>query len=87
MTNDEVCTLRSNLSDAELCRRNGWVVGTQLVGVEFGPDGQIWNTNAIQITAIGDEQILAKEVGPNCFGRETNWSLNCRDWKQVEAKR
>jgi len=68
-------------SDAERCKVNGWTVGTQLVGDEgYGP-------TVIEITAIGEESILAKTISHNGDVRhargEGNWTLQCRDWKVV----
>jgi hypothetical protein len=64
-------------NDAELCRSNGWTVGTRLVGDEgYGP-------TVIQITAIGESVLLAKAVsqdGRSVSGRELTWTLACRDW-------
>lgn len=70
-------------SAADKCRTNGWAVGTRLVGDEgYGP-------TVIEITAIGEESILAKTISHNGdpskpFGNsETLWSLEYRDWKVV----
>lgn len=58
---------------AEICRRNGWAPGTVLEGDEgYGP-------TRIRITAVGERSILA--VAEN--GRESNWTLAYRDWKEV----
>jgi hypothetical protein len=62
---------------ADVCRENGWPVGTRLIGDEgYGP-------STIEITAIGERAILAKVIaspyGPN--EREGSWTLDCRDWK------
>jgi hypothetical protein len=70
-------TLRSRLSDAELCRRNGWTPGTQLVGDEgYGP-------TTITITAIGEHGILARCTNNRLIDRVTSWTLHCRDWREV----
>ena len=70
-------------SAADKCRTNGWAVGTRRVGDEgYGP-------TVIEITAIGEECILAKTISHNGdtskpFGNsETLWSLAHRDWKVV----
>jgi len=61
-------------TDAETCRLNGWDVGTVLVGDEgYGP-------TTIQITAIGEECILAR-TGSWC---ESTWTLTCREWERGE---
>lgn len=73
-------TLRSNLSCADLCRHNGWTAGTRLVGDEgYGP-------TVIEITAVGQERILAKSISHNGLptnGDEAGWTLDCRDWRPV----
>lgn len=69
-------TLNNRLPPAELCRRNGWSVGTKLIGDEgYGPC-------MIEITAIGIEKILARCVTPHNTD-EGLWVLDCRDWKAV----
>jgi hypothetical protein len=68
------------LHDAEICRRNGWGVGTRLCGDE----GQ--GMTVIEITALGERLLLAKAVsedGRPCRHDETTWTLKCRDWKEV----
>lgn len=64
-----------------MCKRNGWGVGTRLVGDEgFGP-------TVIEITAMGRDTLLAIQVShngkktPNAW--ETSWTLLHRDWKTV----
>jgi hypothetical protein len=70
-------TLNNPLPPAEICRRNGWGVGTRLVGDEGrGPD-------TIVITAIGEECMLARLDANGCC--EGLWTLACRDWKPVDA--
>lgn len=69
------------MTDADKCRANGWTVGTRIVGDEgFGPD-------TLEITAIGERCILAKQVmakGKPHDGKEKgNWTLKCRDWQEV----
>lgn len=65
-------------NDAIKCRRNGWTIGTRLVGDEgYGP-------TVIQITAIGESHILAREISHNgkpSDGYEGSWTLSERDWK------
>ena len=72
-------------TDAETCRLNGWTVGTVLVGDEgYGPE-------KIQITAIGEKEILAKRIenrhGVVVDGHEGIWVLWCRDWKVCRYER
>ena len=67
-------------SDAEICRERGWVVGTRLVGDEGnGP-------TIIEITAVGEREILAKPISHNGIpdrAGEGIWSLSYRDWQVV----
>ena len=65
-------------SAAEICRENGWGVGTCLVGdAGYGP-------TVIQITALGDKIMLAKIISHRCVSAEYHdaqaWSLSLRDW-------
>lgn len=71
------------MNDAEKCRKNGWRVGTRLIGDEgYGP-------TVIEITAIGETRILAKEISHNgkpsdrCEG---DWTLSCRDWQALPER-
>ena len=73
--------LPRNYSDAEICRGNGWNVGTRLVGDEgYGP-------TVIEITALGETHLLAKRIShngiPEANPYEGSWTLSCRDWKKV----
>lgn len=68
-------TLNSELSSAELCRRNGWRKGTVLMGRE----GR--KVATIKITAVGNEQVLAFQVG-DYPDFESLWDLTCRNWKR-----
>lgn len=69
-------TLNSRLSPAEICRRNGWVQGTKIVGDEgYGPC-------TIEITAVGVMSILARCIHPHASS-EQMWHLDMRDWKAV----
>ena len=64
-------------SEADCCRRMGWVVGTRLVGDEgYGP-------TTIEITAIGNRLILAKAVNRAFAAGEATWTLACRDWQPL----
>jgi hypothetical protein len=73
------------MTDAAICRKNKWKVGTRLVGREGGAGW--YRVTTIEITAIGNQLVLAKiirEMGrscPICFDRdrhESLWSLHCR---------
>ena len=70
-------TLNSPLSDAEICRRNGWRKGTVIEGDEGnGPE-------RIKITAVGLDRVLA--VGPG-EEDEWDWSLTERNWRKVGGR-
>lgn len=73
------------MTAAETCRKHGWSKGTRLEGTE-GDDKGWSSTNVIEITAVGEEEILAKCIShngkPHPCG-ERNWSLGHRDWKKV----
>lgn len=68
------------MNDAETCRQNGWVRGQYLRGDEgHGPE-------IIQITAVGDEMILARLVhskGKTIAESERTWTLSYRVWEPV----
>lgn len=66
---------------AEICREQGWNVGTCLVGdAGYGP-------TVIQITAVGDRIMLAKIVSHGCvavaYNQAQAWSLSLRNWRAV----
>lgn len=62
-------------SDADACRRMGWVVGDRIEGDEgFGPD--VW-----VITAIGRYNILTITEGSP--GHEKQSTLRYRDWAKI----
>lgn len=73
-------TKDSVLSDAELCRRNGWGPGARLMGDEgHGPV-------VIEVTAVGECRILAKVLscdGKPEDGTEQEWTLKMREWARV----
>lgn len=77
----EIRVGNAHVGDAEKCRRNGWVPGTRLIGVNGA------GSTVIEITAVGEEYILAKTISHNGLARtcpdEANWSLAYRDWKRV----
>lgn len=76
--------MRSTLNDrrdpAEICRENGWIAGTKLIGNEGYGD------TVIEITAVGEKRILAKVIteNENKTYYENSWVLWCRDWKVVQ---
>lgn len=76
-------TIRENPADT--CRRNGWDVGTRLVGDEgYGP-------TVIRVTAIGESHILAVREShkgePEKHPREGLWTLDCREWTEWRPRR
>lgn len=69
-------TKDSSLSDAEICRLNGWFAGTVIEGDEgYGPE-------RIEITAVGRDSILAISKSAR-YAHEGTWTLTCRNWKKV----
>ena len=61
-------------TSAGYCRRMGWGPGAHIVGDEgYGP-------TTITITAVGQEDILAKADGRD----ENTWTLEHRDWQLAE---
>lgn len=66
------------MNSADICRKNGWGPGTEIVGDEgYGP-------SVILITAIGEEHILARMIfhdGKPVKNEENMWTLEHRDWK------
>lgn len=85
-TRAESATSKTTLYDrrpvAVICRERGWTAGTRIVGDEgYGP-------TVLQITAVGEKSILAKVVThggvvPEWAGREGEWCLSMRDWREV----
>lgn len=78
-------TLGDRRPPATVAREHGWKRGTLLVGDEgYGPD-------IIQITALGEESLLAKAVSrrgepvAEHNQRESSWTLEYRDWVEVPA--
>jgi hypothetical protein len=69
-------TAKREVSDADICRQNGWRRGTRLEGYEYGERA------VIQITAVGDDQILARQISPEPEP-ELSWTLSCRKWRRV----
>lgn len=69
-------TLNDPRDAAAICRARGWGAGTRLVGDEgCGP-------TVIEITAVGERLVLAREVTHKRYSRETTWCLDCRDWRE-----
>ena len=68
-------------NQAMVCRNLGWLPGTRLAGDEG------YGVTVIEITALGEEKILAKRIShdgkPIVGGRESSWTLSCRDWRVV----
>jgi len=77
-------TLNNGREPADLCRVNGWGVGTVLEGDEG------YGACRIVITAVGEKSILAREVvccghEKHASSREGSWVLSCREWRRIEA--
>ena len=76
-----ITTLHCGKPEAEICRERGWIAGTRLVGDEG------WGPTVIEITAVGEELVLAKTITHNGkppeWRGETTWTLDCRDWQEV----
>ena len=75
--------MTASKSDAAICRKHGWKVGTRLVGDEgYGP-------TVIELTAIGERLVLAKEISHNGKPEESPyeamWTLMCRSWKKARS--
>lgn len=72
------------MTSAQKCRKNGWNVGTLLVGNEGYGD------TVIRITAIGRNNILAECVSHDekseC-GNESWWTLRHRKWRRLAESR
>jgi hypothetical protein len=67
-------TLGSKMSPADICRANGWAVGTVLRGNEL-------NAPTIIITAIGEKKILARRTNDDW---ERLWSLDFQEWSEYD---
>lgn len=69
-----------HMSSAEICRLNGWLVGTVLVGDEG------YGNTVIRITAIGEQSVLARTIShaDTLQSRsEGLWDLSFRDWEAL----
>lgn len=84
MTQQTTADRHPGLSDASICRAEGWTVGTRLVGDEgYGP-------NILKITAVGETMVLARSVAIRQRGVEYRhgehaWTLGCRDWQVYDG--
>ncbi len=76
-------TLGSELSSAEICRRNGWGAGVVLRWVYPG-----LAELRIEITAVGHALVLAKQVFPSPDPEDVDavWDLRCREWQRVKER-
>ena len=66
--------------DADICRENGWGVGTRLIADED------MRPFVIEITAMGLKHVLAALVerdGTIHASSEGYWSLQWREWRKV----
>lgn len=83
-TRHPISTLRSHLTSAEICRHNGWMPGTELVG-DWLPKESIEQPRIrIRITALGVREVLAVQIWPDGddWGAELLWDLHCREWME-----
>ena len=67
--------------DADICRERGWGVGTRLIADED------MRPFVIEITAMGLKHVLAALVerdGTIHASSEGYWSLQWREWREVE---
>ena len=72
---DRTQTRGSELTPADICRANGWQVGTVLVGPRDSDQ-----TRIIVITAIGEQGVFARRLG---HPDEHNWCFAFRDWLRI----
>jgi len=67
----------------DLCVKNGWGVGTFLMGDEgYGPA-------VIEIVYLSEKTLLCR-THANCalpVDWESTWTLSCRDWEEVPPLR
>lgn len=76
-------SVKRGKSEQETLRLNGWGVGTLLAGSEG------YGETVIEVTYLMRDGcgILAETVShkgePVKHRRESNWTLNCRDWHEV----
>ena len=76
-------TLYDPREPADICRENGWTVGTRLVG----DNG--YGITIIEIAAIGGQAILARMVSQHGLAvnaPEIPWRLSYRDWQVVPGQ-
>ena len=84
MTPAEALAMRDRLYEypANHSRKMGWTVGTILEGSPIILDGKkIEDGLIIQITAIGENLVLAKRLDKSW--RESSWEFTSREWKEV----
>lgn len=69
-------------SDYEICQKNGWDVGTRLVGDEG------WGPDVIEIRYLSPSIVVCRLVLPHNpnhpKGSDAPWTLQCRNWQKVE---
>jgi hypothetical protein len=78
-------THTSTASSAEICRQMGWQPGDVLDG--HAPGSPQRDRVRIQITGIGDREILARTLavdGSDFAGVEAKWDLSHREWGKLE---
>lgn len=71
--------MKKGKHSAETCKLNGWKVGDILEGEEWG------RINRIKITAIGEQNILAKWEN-DTVEEDCCTTLHCREWRKIDEQ-
>lgn len=84
-------TMHSPLTDACICRANGWGPGTLLQGELNDADEEppLVGITVLKITAVGGEEILARAIsidGQLIQSEETRFSLDGVEWIEVDVR-
>lgn len=77
-----ISTKTTHLSSAEICRRNGWRVGT-LLSAERLPKEVSREPKQVRITAVGASKILVIDDELAYGEDEIMLDLHTRDWTEV----
>lgn len=73
---------RTTRSEADFVHRQGWKPGTVLEGKPVVRNGQqIESGKIVRITAIGEQQVLAREVRDGVEDGECAWTFTLRQWR------
>ena len=84
-------TLNNPLTDARLCIENGLTAGTLLQSElsDADEDPTLVGVAVLKITAVGEEEILARVVSLNgelVVTEETRWCLSGAEWLEVDVR-